>query len=98
MERDVPRSPRGNQTSPHQHASSAPVEVLDPVCGMTIAPVDAVGHQPENARPELDADVYSGKREDVDATADRVRPAPFRGGTGGDARLRVRVFVAEWPR
>ena len=29
---------------PHQHSSSAPIQVLDPVCGMTIAPDDAVGH------------------------------------------------------
>jgi Cu+-exporting ATPase len=29
--------------SPH-HAAAAPAEVLDPVCGMTISPDDAVGH------------------------------------------------------
>ena len=28
----------------HNHAAAAPVEVLDPVCGMTISPEDAVGH------------------------------------------------------
>ncbi len=28
----------------HDHAAVAPTEVLDPVCGMTIAPDDAVGH------------------------------------------------------
>jgi Cu+-exporting ATPase len=28
----------------HQHAAVAPTEVLDPVCGMTISPEDAVGH------------------------------------------------------
>ena len=28
----------------HQHAAVAPTEVLDPVCGMTISPDDAVGH------------------------------------------------------
>jgi hypothetical protein len=36
--------------SPHQHASSAPVEVLDPVCGMTIAPNEAVGHVEQGTR------------------------------------------------
>jgi P-type Cu+ transporter len=30
--------------STHHHAAVAPPEVLDPVCGMTIAPEDAVGH------------------------------------------------------
>jgi P-type Cu+ transporter len=28
----------------HSHAAVAPAEVLDPVCGMTISPDDAVGH------------------------------------------------------
>jgi len=28
----------------HSHAAAAPAEVLDPVCGMTISPDDAVGH------------------------------------------------------
>ena len=28
----------------HDRAAVAPVEVLDPVCGMTISPDDAVGH------------------------------------------------------
>src|SRR5688500_9570507 len=28
----------------HNHAAAAPAEVLDPVCGMTISPDDAVGH------------------------------------------------------
>ena len=28
----------------HNHAAVAPVEVIDPVCGMTITPEDAVGH------------------------------------------------------
>ena len=28
----------------HEHAAVAPAEVLDPVCGMTISPDDAVGH------------------------------------------------------
>ena len=28
----------------HEHAAVAPAEVLDPVCGMTISPEDAVGH------------------------------------------------------
>src|SRR5918993_5777988 len=28
----------------HPHPAAAPVEVLDPVCGMTISPEDAVGH------------------------------------------------------
>lgn len=28
----------------HNHAAVAPAEVLDPVCGMTISPDDAVGH------------------------------------------------------
>lgn len=28
----------------HTHAADAPAEVLDPVCGMTISPDDAVGH------------------------------------------------------
>jgi Cu+-exporting ATPase len=28
----------------HDHAAVAPVEVLDPVCGMTISPDDAAGH------------------------------------------------------
>ena len=28
----------------HSHAAVAPAEVLDPVCGMTIPPDDAVGH------------------------------------------------------
>ena len=28
----------------HHHAAVAPVEVLDPVCGMTISPDNAVGH------------------------------------------------------
>jgi P-type Cu+ transporter len=28
----------------HNHAPAAPAEVVDPVCGMTIAPEDAVGH------------------------------------------------------
>jgi Cu+-exporting ATPase len=28
----------------HDHAAVAPTEVLDPVCGMTISPADAVGH------------------------------------------------------
>ena len=28
----------------HDHAAVAPAEVLDPVCGMTISPDDAVGH------------------------------------------------------
>ena len=28
----------------HSHAVAAPAEVLDPVCGMTISPDDAVGH------------------------------------------------------
>jgi P-type Cu+ transporter len=28
----------------HHHAAAAPTEVLDPVCGMTISPDDAVGH------------------------------------------------------
>ena len=28
----------------HSHAAVAPAEVLDPVCGMTISPEDAVGH------------------------------------------------------
>jgi Cu+-exporting ATPase len=28
----------------HHHAAVAPAEVLDPVCGMTISPDDAVGH------------------------------------------------------
>jgi Cu+-exporting ATPase len=30
--------------STHHHAAAAPSGVLDPVCGMTIAPEDAVGH------------------------------------------------------
>ncbi len=29
---------------PHTHAAVTPAEVLDPVCGMTISPEDAVGH------------------------------------------------------
>src|SRR6187551_3364376 len=28
----------------HDHPPAAPGEVLDPVCGMTISPADAVGH------------------------------------------------------
>jgi Cu+-exporting ATPase len=28
----------------HDHAAVAPAAVLDPVCGMTISPDDAVGH------------------------------------------------------
>jgi P-type Cu+ transporter len=28
----------------HDHAAAAPTEVLDPVCGMTVAPDEAVGH------------------------------------------------------
>ena len=28
----------------HDHAAAAPAEVVDPVCGMTISPDDAVGH------------------------------------------------------
>ena len=28
----------------HDHSAVAPAEVLDPVCGMTISPTDAVGH------------------------------------------------------
>jgi Cu+-exporting ATPase len=28
----------------HRHAAAAPAEVVDPVCGMTISPDDAVGH------------------------------------------------------
>ena len=28
----------------HNNAAVAPTEVLDPVCGMTISPDDAVGH------------------------------------------------------
>ena len=28
----------------HNHAAVTPAEVLDPVCGMTISPDDAVGH------------------------------------------------------
>ena len=28
----------------HDHTAVAPAEVLDPVCGMTISPDDAVGH------------------------------------------------------
>ena len=28
----------------HEHPAVAPAEVLDPVCGMTISPDDAVGH------------------------------------------------------
>ncbi|HEY6616923.1 MAG TPA: heavy metal-binding domain-containing protein, partial [Vicinamibacterales bacterium] len=28
----------------HSHAAVAPVEVVDPVCGMTISPEDAVGN------------------------------------------------------
>ena len=28
----------------HTHTAVAPAEVLDPVCGMTISPDDAVGH------------------------------------------------------
>ena len=46
----------------HDHTAVAPAEVLDPVCGMTIATDDAVGHidhkgqhvlllQPELSRP-----------------------------------------------
>jgi YHS domain-containing protein len=31
-------------TARHAHTMQAPDEVLDPVCGMTIAPDDAVGH------------------------------------------------------
>jgi Cu+-exporting ATPase len=30
--------------SAHEHAAAAPAEVIDPVCGMTIDPADAVGH------------------------------------------------------
>ncbi len=31
--------------TPHLHnAAVAPIEVLDPVCGMTISTADAVGH------------------------------------------------------
>ena len=33
-----------NVTHSHDHAAVAPAEVLDPVCGMTISPDDAVGH------------------------------------------------------
>jgi P-type Cu+ transporter len=34
----------------HNHAAVAPVEVLDPVCGMAIAPDDAVGHVDHKGR------------------------------------------------
>jgi P-type Cu+ transporter len=34
----------------HHHAPSAPAEVLDPVCGMTISPDDAVGHVEHEGR------------------------------------------------
>ena len=34
----------------HEHTAVAPVEVLDPVCGMTIAPEDAVGHVDHKGR------------------------------------------------
>ncbi len=37
--------------STHQHATAAaPAEVLDPVCGMTIAPEDAAGHVEHHGR------------------------------------------------
>ncbi len=34
----------------HDHAAVAPAEVLDPVCGMTISPDDAVGHLDHKGR------------------------------------------------
>jgi P-type Cu+ transporter len=34
----------------HDHPSAAPAEVLDPVCGMTISPADAVGHVEHEGR------------------------------------------------
>jgi Cu+-exporting ATPase len=34
----------------HSHAAVAPAEVLDPVCGMTISPDDAVGHVDYNGQ------------------------------------------------
>ena len=34
----------------HPHTAAAPVEVLDPVCGMTISPEDAVGHVDHGGR------------------------------------------------
>jgi Cu+-exporting ATPase len=35
----------------HNHAAVAPAKVLDPVCGMTISPHDAVGHLDHKGRP-----------------------------------------------
>jgi Cu+-exporting ATPase len=34
----------------HRHTAVAPAEVLDPVCGMTISPNDAVGHVDHNGK------------------------------------------------
>src|SRR6187399_1921645 len=34
----------------HDHAAVLPAEVLDPVCGMTISPDDAVGHLDHKGR------------------------------------------------
>src|SRR5687767_9451714 len=35
---------QGMSRHEHSHAAVVPAEVLDPVCGMTISPDDAVGH------------------------------------------------------
>src|SRR5688572_26408960 len=35
----------------HDHTAVAPAEVVDPVCGMTISPDDAVGHIDHKGRP-----------------------------------------------
>ena len=39
----------------HSHPAVAPAEVLDPVCGMTISPDDAVGHVSYRVRPTTSA-------------------------------------------
>jgi len=37
----------------NDHTALAPTDVLDPVCGMTIAPDDAVGHVDYNGQSSV---------------------------------------------
>ncbi len=92
----------------HHHAAVAPVEVLDPVCGMTISPEDAVGHLDHKGHIyyfcnqscleqfRADPDAFLGERSPTPAKpADMERRVHVSNGSGG-APERARCVPQVW--
>ena len=85
----------------HNHAAVAPAEVLDPVCGMTISPDDAVGHVDHKGRTYYfcSQSCLDQFRANPDAfLAERPAPAATPAETASMTRRhwRQRTSVSPW--